>query len=490
MPVIPFTEWVPDASDLGNPGSIRIVNAVPGTNSYLPMPSLAVTSSALTDYPRGAIEGIDSALNVYQYAGDETNLYSLSGTTWSDISKLATTYATGTEERWEFARWKEKIIATNWNDNPQAITFGGANFDDLTTALKFRHVAVVGDFVVAGNTWDSTDGNVQDRVRWSAINDETDWTVSATTLSDFRNLKSGGAIQAVMGGEYGVVMSMQSIFRMTFVGSPTVFQIDEVLPGIGLLAPGGAAALADTVYFMSEHGFYAITGGTSVRPIGAGKVDRFFRNDIDEDYLYRVSSVADPNSNRVYWIYPGAGNSAGTPNKMIIYDTALDRWGYSEQELELVWRAGGVGVTVEGLDSYSTNIDTLGISLDASQWKGSAPLFSGFDTAKKSGSFSGANMTATLQTKEVELHSGARTQLNGFVPLVDGGTVTARVRKRNRQSDASTYGNSLSLRDSGRFTTRENANYHAFELTISGDWNDAIGVQVNPKDARKAQGRG
>jgi hypothetical protein len=490
MPVIPFSEWVPDAADLGNPGAITLLNAVPSINSYQPHPSLVANSTALTDRPRGAIEALDAAKNVYQYAGDETNLYSLSAGTWNDVSKVATTYTTSTEEKWEFVRWKEKIIATNYDDDPQQISFGGTNFTDLTTDLRFRHVAVVGDFVVAGNTFDGTDGAVRDRVRWSAINDETDWTVSPTTLSDFRDLKSGGGIQQIVGGQFGVILSERATYRMAFIGTPKVFQIDEILPGVGMLAPNSGAVLGNTIYFPSEHGFVALRGASAETFIGAGRVDEFFRTDLDENYIYRISTVADPKSRRVYWAYPGAGNTAGRPNRVIMYDVALNKWSYLAIELELIWRAGGVGLTLEGLDAISTNIDTLGVSLDDSSFKGSAPLLAGFDTSFSSGSFSGAPLTALLETKETELHTGSRTQLNAFKPLVDGGTVTARVGTRSRQADNVGWSPVLNLRDSGRFTTRANSNYHRFELTVSGDWKDAVGVQVEPKDARKGQGRG
>lgn len=490
MPVIPFNEWVPDAADLGNPGAIDLVNAVPALTSYKSHPSLVTSSTALTDYPRGAIEAIDKAKNVFQYAGDETNLYSLVAGTWTDISKVATTYITSEEESWEFVRWKEKIIATNYDNDPQQITFGGTNFTDLTTDLRFRHVAVVGDFVVAGNTFDGSDGVVRDRVRWSAINDETDWTVSPTTLSDFRDLKSGGGIQQIVGGQFGVILSEKSTYRMAFIGTPTVFQIDEILPGVGMLAPHAAALLGNTVYFPSEHGFVALRGASAETFIGSGRVDKFFRTDFDQNYLHRISAVADPKSNRVYWAYPGAGNTGGRPNRVIMYDVSLNKWAYLAVDLELIWRAGGVGLTLEDLDAISTNIDTLGVSLDSSQFKGSAPLLAGFDTAFTSGSFSGAALTAVLTTKENELHTGTRTQLNGFKPLVDGGTVTARVGTRSRQADTVTWSPSLALRDSGRFTTRANSNYHRFELTISGEWNDGIGVQIEARDARKSQGRG
>lgn len=490
MPVISFNEWVPDAADLGNPGSIAALNVVPGLNSYQAHPSLVTNSNALTDRPRGAIEGRDAAKNVFQYAGDETNLYSFSASVWTDISKVATTYTTSTEERWEFVRWKEKIIATNFDDDPQQISFGGTNFSDLTTDLRFRHVTVVGDFVVAGNTFDGTDGAVRDRVRWSAINDETNWTVSPSTLSDFRDLKSGGGIQQIVGGQFGVVLAERSVYRMAFVGTPTVFQIDEILPGVGMIAPGAAAVLGNTVFWPSEHGFVALRGASQETYIGSGRVDKFFRQDLDENYIYRISAVADPKSGRVYWAYPGAGNSGGRPNKVIVYDTVLNKWGYLEIDVEILWRAGGVSSTLEDLDSISTNIDTLGISLDDSQFKGSASLLAGFDSAYTSGSFSGMSLPAMMTTKESEFHTGARTQLNGFKPLIDGGTVTARVGTRPRQVDTVSWGPSLSLRDSGRFVTRANSNYHRFELSISDEWNDAIGVQIEQKDARKSNGRG
>lgn len=606
MPTVPVAEWVPDAAALGNPGSLTITNAVPALSSYQPMPELVANTGALAARPRGAIEGVDSSNNVYQYAGDETALYQLSGTSWTDVS-LGGGYSTGSEENWEFVRWKEKILATNFSDNPQQITFGGTNFSNLTTALRCRRIAVIRDYVVTGNTFDATDGTVRDRVRWSAFDDETDFTVSPTTGSDFRDLKAGGGVQKIIGGEYGVVVSERSTFRMTYAGQPTWFQIDEVLPGVGAISPGAVTHLGDTVYFLSENGFIALTGGATPTFIGAGKVDKYVKNDIDQTYLYRMSAVADPRSGRVMWAYPGAGNTGGRPNKIVIYDRTLNRWGIVEQEVELIWRSGGIGTTLEELDDYLlgselvsngdfasgtgwttgtgwaigsgtathsagtaseisqsiavtndtyyrvefdvsgrtagsvapelggtagtaisadttdeketiragadadiafsctsdfdgsidnvsvkeiNDMDSLAVSLDASQWKGGTPQFSGFNSSFENGNFSGSAMTATIETREVELNSGFRSLLNGFVPLVDGGTVTAEVGVRNRQADAVTYSAPISLSSAGRFPCRASGRYHRFRLTLTGEWEDAIGVQVNRRDARKAGARG
>jgi hypothetical protein len=576
-------------------------NAVPGLNSYQPFGSLVTTTDALTAYPRGAIEAQDASKNVYQYAGDTTKLYSLVSGSWTDVTRSSGgNYATGTEEIWEFVRWKEKVIATNFDDEPQSITFGGANFADMTTDLRFRHVAVVRDYVVAGNTFDSVDGTVRDRIRWSAINDETDWTVSPVTGADYRDLKKGGGIQRIIGGDFGIICCERNTWAMSFVGSPTFFVIDEVIPGVGALAPGAVVMLADTVFLWSEHGMFALQGGRNPVQIGEGKVDQFLRNDLDEDYGYRISSVADPTSGRVMWAYPGVGNIGGRPNRIVVFDTRVNKWGIINQECELIWRSGGTATTLDSLDDVTLgddiitngtfaadsdwtkgtgwsigsgvathaagtasnivqalgldastvyqveftvsnrtagsltpavggvvgtsvttnathtedittataqsiyfsassdfdgdldnvtlkragNIDAMTVSLDASQWKGGSPQLSAFDSTFKNGQFTGTPMTAILTTRETEVTPGRRTHLSTLWPLIDGGTVSARVGYRDTLQDTISYTTSISPRTSGRIPCRVNSKFMRFEFTVSGYWNDAIGVRVEQHGAR------
>lgn len=489
MPVIPFQEWVPDAAAFGNPGSLVIQNAVPGVNSYKPFASFVAATSALDDRPRGAISVRDKDNNVYNYAGDESKLYVQSGQSWNDVSILYG-YSTGTDEVWEFVQWKNRVLATNFSDDPQYIDLGGTDFADLTTDLRARHIAVVRDFVVFGNTFDSVDGNVPDRLRWSAFNDETDYTVDPATGSDYRDLKSGGWIQRIIGGEYGTVISERSTFRMSFVGAPVWFQVDEVLPGIGTNAPGSVVNFAGTIFFWSEQGVVALSNGTGVTFPGAGKVDQYLKSDLDQAHVKRVTGAADPKGGRVLWAYPGAGNTNGRPNKIIIYDVNLNKWSIVEQDVELLWRSGSVGQTMESLDNISESLDDLDVSLDSSQWVGGAPNLSAFDSSFRHGFFTGPNMTAVIDTKEMEIYSGRRTRLNAFRPLIDGGVVRAQVGYRNSQSEQVTFTPLLNQTASGRFTTRTNARYHRFRLTINGGgWTDAIGVQIEPHEAKRGEFR-
>lgn len=492
MPVLPFADWTPDAASLGSAGAITATNVLPSREGYRPFKALSIVTGATSNRPTGSIEEYDDTGVSFQYVGDQTNLYGLDTTTmtWTDIS--GATYATAANEVWEFARWENKVLAVNFSDNPQQITIGDAAFSDLTTALKARHIAVVGDFVVMGNTYDGSDGNMPNRVRWSAIGDETDWTVSPSTLSDYRDLTTGGAIQKILGGEVGIIVCERSTFRMSFIGSPVVFQIDEALPDIGAIAPGTCCRLGDNVYFISSQGFIELVGnGTGVNRIGAGKVDQFFADDFDPDYLSRISCIADPTSNRIAWAYPGTGNSDGTPNKIIIYDRTFGKWSLVEEEVELLMRAKGIGLTLEELPGLGyTDLDTMNVSLDSDLFKATASQFAAFNPDYEMGFFRGLNKTATLTTQESELYPGFNAAVTAFRPLVDLGTVTARVGTRRRLSDDVSWSDSVSQTSSGRFPARANSRYHRFELTISGNtWTDALGVQVDPADIRKAEGR-
>jgi hypothetical protein len=139
------------------------------------------------------------------------------------------------------------------------------------------------------------------------------------------------------------------------------------------------------------------------------------------------------------------------------------------------------------------SLDDLPLSLDSNEFKGTAPLIAGFDSSFSSGNFAGTPYSATFETKEMELHEGRRTRLTGFVPLIEASAptdLTARIGYRNRQSDPVEYTTTESLRDTGRFAPRINGKYVRMEVTVAGDWDDAVGVVIDGQDARRAERRG
>ena len=87
MPIIPVGEWIPDASALGNPGSIVIRNAVPGPNSYQPFRAHNPVTVELDSRPLGGISVRDKANNVFNYVGSQEALYVQLGASWTDVSR-------------------------------------------------------------------------------------------------------------------------------------------------------------------------------------------------------------------------------------------------------------------------------------------------------------------------------------------------------------------------------------------------------------------
>ena len=117
------------------------------------------------------------------------------------------------------------------------------------------------------------------------INNAETWTPSQATQADFQDLPDGGYVMGLVGGEYGVVFQERSIKRMTYVGVPLVFQFDEVARGIGTPAEGSVARYEDMAFFLSDEGFYVLSGAQQLRGIGQNKIDRYFWNDVNSEPL-------------------------------------------------------------------------------------------------------------------------------------------------------------------------------------------------------------
>jgi hypothetical protein len=478
---IAFGEYAPDLPALGNEGSPAISNAIPQFKGYKQLNSLSAYSTALTAYCRGAFTGTDIDGNVVSYAGDATKLYRLVSTTMTDSSKAAG-YTLATDSYWEFVQYGNSLIASDFDDTPQTLTLGGTTFADLTgTPPKFRHVAVGGpsdSFLIVGNTFDGVDGNVPYRVRWPGIGTITSWTVSASTQADFQDLPSVyGWVQGIHGGEINYVFQERAITRMAYVGSPVVFQFDKVEGARGSLAPRGSLQVGAQIFYLSDDGFYVLVGGVSV-PIGAGKVDKTFLNDVNTSYLHRITTAAIPDDKVVIWSYPSSNSVDGTPDKCLLYNWASKMWCPASFNHELIYRAQTVGVTLDGLDALYASIDAVPFSLDSRVWMGGRLQLAAFDTSHKQAFFTGTALDATFETSETQIFPAHRAEVNAVVPLVDGGIHTVQVGTRETQASAVTWSSAATENTSGICPVRSNSRYHRFRVNNTGSFTDAMGVEI------------
>jgi hypothetical protein len=252
-------------------------------------------------------------------------------------------------------------------------------------------------------------------------------------------------VRGSAGGEFGVVFQESAIRRMVYIpGNLPAFQIERISEDEGLLGPYSVIRAGSRVFFVTQSGFRVVGASGPPVPIGREKVDRTFLADLDTGNLQLLIGAADPTSSRVAWAYKSAAASDTTAfDKVMFYDWALERFSPAISVVgEYLCSLVKPGMTLEGLDDVSTDIDALTFSLDSVQ----AALVSklaGVDGDHRLGFFDGANLEAVLETPEQDIE-GRRIMVRGFAPRTDAATVYGSVKHRaNAQSSLSTTSETL-----------------------------------------------
>ncbi len=468
-----FGEFAPDVADYNLEVSRVATNVLPGVNSYLPVKTFTSASNALDEPCFGAVVTKDNAGNNYIYAGDRKKLYNISGVTVVDYSK-ALGYSNNSE-KWSFATWKNQVIASKLGDAPQVLTLGSTTFGDLSgTPPQGRALNTVRNFVVFGNTFDSTDGNVTNRVWWSGFDNETQWTPGENQSNFFDLDGPGGAIKFIVGGEYGIIFQERSIWRMDYKGVPTVWEFNEIEINRGTPAAKSIVHYGNQIFYLGLDGFYVLNNGNTV-PIGLNKVDDFFWNDVDQNYLEDISASIDPLRGYVYWAYNSI-EANGTLDKILVYNYKTQRWSLIRQECQLLFQGASSSYTLEELDAFG-DLDTLGSSLDSDTWKGGAFKLSGFTTDNELAYFSGPTMSSTIETGHI-YSSGVKTSVTDVRPIIDGTTTVSLLTKQDALSDTESATIATSTGSDGTAKFRSNARYHRIRCQTSGDFTKAMGVEV------------
>ena len=337
--------------------------------------------------------------------------------------------------------------------------------DVNASAPVAKYITAVRDFVVSGNI-----SSYPNRVAWSDINDPDDWTSGSGSQSDTQDIPDGGDVQGITGGEFGIVFLEKSIVRMQYIGSPLFFQFDTISRNIGCYAPNSIVQYGNNSFFLSDDGFY-VTNGQSVTPIGAEKVDRFFFDNANLSDLDGMSSAVDPVNKLVIWSYT---NNSGSKS-LLIYNWQLQRWSQGDATTDFIAGAAQGGITLEGLDVFSSSIDSLDTSLDSRIWAGGQFLLAGTETTKIV-TYTGTNSTADIRTADIGSKGNSIIQLAR--PVVDSGSGSVSVASRIRADEDITYSTAVAASTENRVPLRSVGKYHRLKLTPTGNWKTAVGMDV------------
>jgi hypothetical protein len=170
-----------------------------------------------------------------------------------------------------------------------------------------------------------------------------------------------------------------------------------------------------------------------------------------------MRAAIDPEDTVVMWAYPGAGNVNGLNNKLLMYNWVTKKWSIAEIDSEMIFQSIATG--------YEFRMK-LGI----------------FNSTRQLAYLTGADMTATLETREEQFSPGFRSQVNKVRPSVDSSasaSLTLSIGERDVQTDNVVYGSDISEETSdSTVLANTNARYHRMKLTIAGGFNHAQGLEV------------
>ena len=468
-----FGEWMPDQPGISG-ALVDAKNVVSQAIGYGPLPTAVAFSEAAAEDLTTLVAGKTPANTTKLFAAGSTKIYDVSGVgALTNVSKSGGYTPNANADRFRFTQFGNVIIGTNNSDPMQAYTLGTSSlFADLSaTAPVSKYLTVVRDFVVTAFTTESSTV-YPSRVRWSGINDETAWGSSQVTQADYQDIADGGQIVGIRGGEFGLVFMEKGISRMSYIGTPFIFQFDNISRGKGCIAASSIVQIQGITFFLSDDGFY-LCDGQQIQPIGSEKVDRWFFNNADESAFDTMSAAVDPVRKLVIWNF----KTIFAQRQLIIYNFKTQKWTYGDAGANYISDASTSATSLEGLDSISSSIDALPVSLDSILYMG-GKYFLGGTSGAYVVTYNGASATGQLITGDLD--AGGRSVVTLAKPQVDNGSATVSVASRTLLSEGLTFGTAVAADSENRVSLRSNGNYHRFKVVPTGsNWTTAISLNID-----------
>jgi hypothetical protein len=176
--------------------------------------------------------------------------------------------------------------------------------------------------------WGSTFDGIQDPllIRWSDVNDYTQWIALITNQAgSYRIPKGSRIVEGLQAGQQGLIWTDLGLWAMQYVGPPYIYQFNELGTGCGLVGRKAAANVAGVVYWMGQSQFYKLAGN-GIEPIKCPVWDVVFQ-DLDTANLDRIRVAPNSRFGEIAWHFPTKGNS-GENNGYVKYNFVLDQWDY------------------------------------------------------------------------------------------------------------------------------------------------------------------
>lgn len=493
LPTLQFGEWLPDLGVHQNPGTALAKNCVPVLRGYSQLRSLQSVGGSLDNPCLGAFWSLNSAASKFNFAGDESKLYLLNAvdTEWDDVSKAGGYNTTTVDAGWDFTKFGDRVLATNRDNVVQYYdTDAGGLFADLPNAPQAKVIGVVRDFVVVGDIVEGS-ATKPNFVAWSGFNNSEIWGTNRSAQSDEQELRGrSGRIQRIVPGQTGFIFTEQSIWQMSYVGPPIIFRFDEVQRNSGTPAWRSVTWAEGEMFWLGYDGFKRWNGSGTPVDIGANRVDKWFFENVAGGAQERVQAAIDRRNALVFWAF--GSSSVDVLDRVLIYNWHADRWAYAELTVQFFIEYAPLGFNLDTLDTILSGgldgADSADFTVDSPAYQGDPLGLLVFNSSNRASSFSGAPLTAEIDTTELDT-AALRNRLfvNEVESLIEGEptAVNLRVGFRERLQDNVQLTPAAGLNAIGTHPVRASGRFMKARVSIEGGFSLAKGVRMIGREAGK-----
>ena len=320
----------------------------------------------------------------YWIVGGLTKIYVHNGSAWTDITRSSGDYSATAAENWTSTVLGGILIMTNGYDDPQfwALSSGvpstGTRMADLTNwpaSTECNSIRAYRSFLIALNVKKSSVPYTR-LVKWSSQAatqtvpgswDETSATVDTgeISLDDSR----GAIMDGLPLGDNFFIYKEDSVYAMSFVGTPFIFAFKQVSPSVGALAKNCIAEF-DGGHFIFGNGDLYINNGQRIQSILPHRMRDDLFNNINGDEVSKSFVVADYNNTEMWACYVSATNAVSAQcDKALVWNWTNNT--FTERDLP---NLGMIGYGTEGdpLAPGSWSVATTTWATDTLNWNQSA----------------------------------------------------------------------------------------------------------------------
>lgn len=473
-----FGPWLPDVTDLKNPGLEICTNVIPGPGGYQPAYGCAavVADVGATVLSAKMFERSDNTrVTVCATAGD---LHVIVGGT---VTNSGLTLAL--VEYVNFTRFGDAIYATCKNGD----TWYLADIDVNTTFVaaawtipSAKTMARIGDFLFMGNLVDTDTSNAPYRIRWSPFNNPAgEWETDIGTQSDAIDMPTDfGPVVGIAGYTFGVILQRYGISRISYTGAASPFAKQVVDQQRGCASTASIVAVGDRTYFLSDDGFFFTDGGPA-QVISRGRIWQWFLANAGQVYFDKVIGAVDWPNRCVIWTVPDV---SGVIQGLLYFNWETEWWSYVAYPVDVVLTSGRDGLSLEDVSALYPNLDTMTLSLDDAAFLARGRSLAVFEAGELC-QLAGDTLEALLTTGEFQMEPRRKQFVREITPLVTNANenTTVALAGRDKQTDVFTATGDVAMGPLGFCPMNFDSRYFRVSVKVPAAtlWRDAYGFQID-----------